>query len=39
MNKFLYGTTALVAVGFAAGPALAEAEPLHLELGGFFTAW
>ncbi len=39
MKKYLYGTTALAAVALAAGPALAEAEPLHMELGGYFTNW
>ena len=39
MKKYLYGTTALAALGLAAHPALAEVEPLHMELGGFFTAW
>jgi hypothetical protein len=36
MKKFLYGTTALAAVGLAAGPALAQADPLHMELGGYY---
>lgn len=35
MKKSLLGTTALVAAGLASGPALA-ADPLHLELGGYF---
>ena len=35
MKRFLYGTTALAAVGLAAGPVLA-AEPLHMELGGYY---
>jgi outer membrane protein OmpU len=39
MKKYLYGTTALAAVALAAGPALAEAEPLHMELGGYYTVW
>ncbi len=39
MKKYLYGTTALAAVALAAGPALAEAEPLHMELGGYYTLW
>jgi hypothetical protein len=39
MKKYLYGTTALAAVALAAGPALAEAEPLHMELGGYYTIW
>ncbi len=36
MKKFLYGTTALAAAGLISGPALAQAEPLHFELGGYF---
>ena len=39
MKKYLYGTTALAAIALAAGPALAEAEPLHMELGGYYTIW
>ena len=39
MKKYLYGTTALAAVALAAGPALAEAEPPPLELGGYSTGW
>jgi len=35
MKKLLYGTTALAAVGLLVGPAKA-AEPIHLELGGFY---
>jgi hypothetical protein len=35
MKKFLYGTTALAAVGLVAGQASA-AEPLHAELGGYY---
>ena len=35
MKKSLLGTTALVAAGLVSGPALA-ADPLHLELGGYF---
>ncbi len=36
MKKFLYGTTALAAAGLISGPALAQADPLHFELGGYF---
>ncbi len=39
MKKYLYGTTALVALGLAVHPASAEVEPLHMELGGYFTSW
>ena len=35
MKKYLYGTTALAAVGLAAGP-VSAAEPLNMELGGFY---
>mgnify|MGYP001426017387 CR=1 FL=1 len=36
MKKYLYGTTALAAVGLAAGSVQA-AEPLHYELGGYYN--
>ncbi|MCH7943049.1 MAG: porin, partial [Proteobacteria bacterium] len=35
MKKYLYGTTALAAVGLAAG-SVSAAEPLHYELGGYY---
>ena len=35
MKKYLYGTTALAAVGLTAGP-VSAAEPLHMELGGYY---
>ena len=36
MKKYLYGTTALAALGLAAGSVQA-AEPLHYELGGYYN--
>ena len=41
MKKYLYGTTSLVGVGLLAwaGPAQAESDRIHLELGGFFHQW
>ena len=36
MKKYLYGTTALAAVGLAAG-SVSAAEPLHYELGGYYS--
>ena len=38
MKKSLLGTTALVAAGLVSGPAFA-ADPLHLELGGYFSTF
>ena len=38
MKKYLYGTTILAAVGLAAGP-VSAAEPLHMELSGYYTQW
>ena len=41
MRGRLYGTTALAGLGLLAwaGPAQAESDPIHLELGGFFHQW
>ena len=38
MKKYLYGTTILAAVGLATSP-VSAAEPIHLELGGFYSQW
>ena len=38
MKKYLLGTTALAAVGLAAGPAAASGgSAIHLDIGGFYT--
>ena len=41
MRGRLYGTTTLAGLGLLAwaGPAQAESDPIHLELGGFFHQW